>query len=198
MLALVTPDTRGLERPFEIEYFFGQHIMLLLLPCVWVATRRYDMYKGPRVTVALWAIATLVHFDALWPISVLLRGNVNYMLAPPKVYPHDLYPQYYRAIVTAFCLSLHFMSRYVFAEAAIVVCGVRGQLAKEQAAAAAAAAAVVEEVVDLKPRAAGGSKGGKGGAATSADAGSGAGAMPVPTAGSSSSGTLRHRTPAKQ
>jgi hypothetical protein len=42
------PDLRGLDMPLEKFMFFLQHVMLVLLPMVWVAQRRFHLYKVRR------------------------------------------------------------------------------------------------------------------------------------------------------
>lgn len=140
MLALVTPDLRGLHMVGEQFNFFSQHVMLFLLPAVWIAKRRYTMYKGVRLTTLMWAVALLGHFDLLLPVSMTLVGNVNYMLTPPSVYPSHIVPHLYRPIISAVCYLLTVFSRHVLAEGLIVVTGVRRQVERERAEAAADAA----------------------------------------------------------
>lgn len=131
LLALAAPDLRGLHLPGEMFNFFSQHTMLFALPAVWIIKRRYNMYKGFWLSILMWAIAFTLHFDLLWPMSILGFGNLNYMLVPPSVYPMALYPQYFRPIVGLFCILLTVFSRYVLAEVIIVLSGIRAQALKE-------------------------------------------------------------------
>ena len=147
LLALVTPDLRGLHMVGEQFNFFSQHIMLVLLPAVWIVKRRYTMYKGMRLSLMMWVVAFLVHFDLLLPVSLTLVGNVNYMMVPPSVYPMGIYPAFYRVIISLFCILLTFFSRHIMGELIIVASGIRKQAEAErleavvaEAAAAAAAA----------------------------------------------------------
>jgi hypothetical protein len=101
--------------------------MLFALPAVWIIKRRYIMYKGFWLSILMWAMAFTLHFDLLWPMSILGFGNLNYMLVPPSVYPMAFYPQYFRPIVGLFCILLTVFSRYILAEVIIVLSGIRAQ-----------------------------------------------------------------------
>lgn len=78
LLAIATPDLRGLGLPLEIEAFWVQHFMLILLPLVWVARRRYPLYagavaggaRGVYAVLLTWASFFLLHLDVFWPAKI--------------------------------------------------------------------------------------------------------------------------------
>lgn len=193
VLALVTPDLRGLSMFGELQTFFIQHAMLLILPAVWIATRRYHLYEGFRLSVLNWGIATLIHFDLLFGLSVALHGNINYMLVPPKVWPSRIDATYYRPIMVGVCLVFGLASRYILAQIPVLISGIKGQHAAELA----------REAEALKADSASGKGVSSGGAFVEDDrrpSNSGAGAMPEPPAPVSEGkkGALRHRSAGKQ
>ena len=136
LCALATPDLRGLDLwPFgsegllaaerwggytwEIVSFFVQHALLLLLPAVWMARRRFALVQPPAVSargcVTMWAVLSVVHWDVFAPLSYLTGHNVNYMLVPPGGPLHKsagLIPApYYRLVMLLVCLPLAYLTR---------------------------------------------------------------------------------------
>ena len=45
LLALASPDLRGQTLFLEIHNFFLQHAVLLVLPMLWIAQRRFHLYE---------------------------------------------------------------------------------------------------------------------------------------------------------
>ena len=83
ILALVTPDTKGLDMFGEVTAFYIQHYMLVLLPLIWLVRRRYPLYTGFRLTLWTWAAFFIVHLTIFLPASFISGRNVNYMMVPP-------------------------------------------------------------------------------------------------------------------
>jgi hypothetical protein len=104
LFALATPDYRGLYLPFETLHFHVQHWLLLALPCVWIARRRFPIFEDWRSWVCCWAGMTLVHWDVFQPACWLSGHNVNYMMVPPGVPLVEAAGKAYRPLMIAVCL----------------------------------------------------------------------------------------------
>jgi hypothetical protein len=130
LLALATPDLRGLAYPFEMEAFFLQHYVLLALPLVWVARRRYPLYAGVwsgglqgfYSILLTWASFFLLHLDVFWPASLSTLRNINYMMVPPPG-PLRAFGWAYRPVMGLACILLGVISRDVLAASAVYVSG---------------------------------------------------------------------------
>ena len=85
LLALATPDLRGQTMFLEIENFFAQHWLLLLLPTLWLLRRRFTLYAGVHPWVLCWLVFWLAHLDVFVPVSLASGRNINYVLVPPPV-----------------------------------------------------------------------------------------------------------------
>ena len=98
LLALATPDTRGLDNlplfpggdttyTWEKVSFFAQHALLVLLPMVWILRRRFSLTAPPsvdaRALLLAWALQCILHWGFFLPLSLATGHNVNYMLVPP-------------------------------------------------------------------------------------------------------------------
>jgi len=158
VFALAAPDVRGLHLPLELEHFVVQHVLLLALPCVWIARRRFHLFEDWRSWVCCWAGMTLVHWDVFQPVCWLTGHNVNYMMVPPEGFVGRA-GKAYRPFMIAFCLVASGLVKQAF----LGVASLSGARKEAEAEAAAAAAG-----------------GGGGGALppSAAAGGSGAGAMP--------------------
>jgi hypothetical protein len=131
LCALATPDTRGLDLlPFGCEglldaraweghtwekvSFFVQHVLLVVLPALWIARRRFALAPPPTVDgyscLTMWALLSVVHWDVFAPLSYLTGHNVNYMLVPPGG-PLFLFGRYYRLVMLLACLPFAFIMR---------------------------------------------------------------------------------------
>jgi hypothetical protein len=119
IFALATPDFRGLYLPLEVEHFIVQHLLLLALPCVWIARRRFHCYHDWRPWVFSWAAMTLAHWDVFQPASWLSAHNVNYMMVPPEI--PLLATKAYRLVMIGVCLIVSWVVRRAFAAVAYLV-----------------------------------------------------------------------------
>ena len=64
--------------PGECVSFFVQHVLLVGLPVVYIARRRFHLYE-PRIWYCFsWKL--LFHTDVLVPVSLALGGNLNYVV----------------------------------------------------------------------------------------------------------------------
>lgn len=102
-LAMLAPDTRGLDLPGEVVNYWVGHVVLVGLPMVWLAMRRFHCFASWQLSVVTWAGVFLAHYTLLLPLSLLYRENVNFMLVPPAAYPSTVAADYYRVLAgTAF------------------------------------------------------------------------------------------------
>ena len=85
VLALVSPDLDGQDQVGEVAVFWIEHVVLLALPIVWLARRRFPLFAGAAPWVACWLVFWLMHIDLFGPISVLTGLNINFALTPPKI-----------------------------------------------------------------------------------------------------------------
>jgi len=140
LLALATPDLRGLAYPYEKEAFFLQHYVLLALPLVWVARRRYPLFAGVASgglqgfysILLTWASFFLVHLDVFWPASLSTLRNINYMMVPPPG-PLREFGWAYRPVMGLACILLGVISRDVLAASAVHVAGLAADAQAEAA-----------------------------------------------------------------
>ena len=125
LCALATPDMRGLDLfPFgwpgwegytgEKVSFVVQHVLLLVVPAIWIARRRFALAKPPtadwRGCATMWAVFSAIHWDVFAPIGYLTGHNINYMLVPPEG-PLWVFGKYYRLAMLLACLVFSFVMR---------------------------------------------------------------------------------------
>jgi hypothetical protein len=108
LLALATPDTRGLDYFLEKEFFYVQHVLLAVLPLVWVARRRFPLLVASDTVTLSWAVFLLIHFVVFLPASLLSGRNVNYMLVPPHGLLR-LFGALFRPVMSLMCLGFAWM-----------------------------------------------------------------------------------------
>lgn len=108
-LALAMPDTRDLHLPTERFCFYLQHALLVGLPMLLIARRKFHLYR-PRVLYS-WAWKFAYHVDVLLPASLVFGGNLNYMLVPPPG-PLANFGFMYRPVMGLVCILLTALVRY--------------------------------------------------------------------------------------
>lgn len=92
LLAIIFPDTRDYHQLFELEVFWIEHILLVLVPIYFMLTNRYIVLQQTwHMTVACYLIMALYHSLVLAFISILTGYNLNYMLNPPPGRLRTLY-----------------------------------------------------------------------------------------------------------
>ena len=153
VFALATPDFRGLYLPLEVPHFIVQHVLLLALPCVWIARRRFRLIEDWRSWVCCWAGMTLVHWDVFQPACWLSGHNVNYMMVPPEGFVMAA-GRAYRPLMIAICFAASWLVKQAFSGVAT--------LSGARAAAAAAEEAAGGAVKVAPPQTGGGGGGGAG------------------------------------
>lgn len=108
VLALMMPDNRGVKLPLEKEVSLIHHYVLIVLPIVWIAQRRYPLYKfSLATTMQCWLVYWLFHTDVLFPVSLMKGYNLGYIITPPQVAALRYFQSYYRI---ACCLSCFFFT----------------------------------------------------------------------------------------
>ncbi len=90
-------DTRDLKLFGERFSFFLQHTLLVGLPIVYLARRRFNVYQ-PRVVYS-WAWKLLFHTDVLVPVSLLVGANLNYVVVRASG------PQPFAVVARTSCVS---------------------------------------------------------------------------------------------
>lgn len=134
LLALATPDVRGLDwmksealagmsaslglgeylDSWEKVSFFTQHTLLVVVPAVWIARRRFSIAQPPTANplscITMWALLSVAHWDFFAPLSYLTGHNVNYMLVPPNGLLFQ-FGRWYRLFMLLGCLPLSFLMR---------------------------------------------------------------------------------------
>lgn len=114
---IVFPDTRGYTMPLEIEAYWAQHILLVLLPF-------YLQWRGIYATYPSATWTSLAAFSAMfvWLFLVItpvcLLGNVNllYMVAPPRLPFASGFGANYRIYFTCLVAVMIAISRLLFGD----------------------------------------------------------------------------------
>lgn len=109
LLAMIMPDTGGLDQRFELLAYWLQHMVIQSVPLYLLMRRNFTglKYAGPfSITVGLWVLA-IAHFFFYEIIDLTFNMNVEFMLCPTAgmltIFP--LLPQWiiwpsYRSILT--------------------------------------------------------------------------------------------------
>jgi hypothetical protein len=100
------PDRAGYTQYLELENYYLQHVLLLLIPVFYIVIRRADAYAHMSVYES-WVMCiyydclqNLYHVFFLWALAVLSDINLNYMLSSPTALPLILRSSlHYRSII---------------------------------------------------------------------------------------------------
>jgi len=85
MLALMAPDTAHLSRFLEVENFFLEHILLLILPIYLAFNRYYVVFPWSwTFCIATFCGNALYNSFVLTILSLMSGWNLNYTLSPPR------------------------------------------------------------------------------------------------------------------
>ena len=122
VVAIATPDLSDLTLPFEVEYFFLNHALLLVFPIYWVSSGRVSLLPNNTIdesavdNCARWymvacACFALFYFVFVTPLAVYSGINLNYMMSPPPN-PGDIVSgPNFRLMSIGCCATLFFMFR---------------------------------------------------------------------------------------
>lgn len=83
-VAMITPDTSGLHQQYEVEAYWAQHVLILLVPFYLLMRDDFLIARlaGFRtVFIGLWFL-TLIHFVFFEAIDLATMVNVEFMLCP--------------------------------------------------------------------------------------------------------------------
>ncbi|KAG0246931.1 hypothetical protein BGX31_005419 [Mortierella sp. GBA43] len=120
MLALATPDLRDYNLFFEVENFYIEHYLLILVPIYAVWSNRYVIWPvSMDVTFMSFSLFALYHSFVLSTIALLKGQNLNYLLIPPPG-PLQMFGKWYRPVMYAFSFLLT-MTRYILIEVVIQI-----------------------------------------------------------------------------
>lgn len=124
-LALALPDTRNQDMPFELINFWTEHVVLLLLPCVWLIRRRYALPGGLRPFIIAWASFALQESHLHLAASLATGFNIVYVMVPskPQMRLHGTGGAYRYWFVFLELPLLILFSRYVIVEAIVAFSG---------------------------------------------------------------------------
>jgi len=123
VVAIATPDLSDLTLPFEIEYFFLNHALLLVFPMYWICSAKVSMLplakRGESVlgNFVKWysmacAIFALFYFVFVTPVAVYSGLNLNYMLSPPPNPGNVISGESFRLMSIGCCGALFFIMRF--------------------------------------------------------------------------------------
>ncbi|GMH93879.1 hypothetical protein TrST_g7931 [Triparma strigata] len=88
-------DTADLKGPYEVEFFWVNHVLLLIPPFYYLLTGKVSTFKGLENSLFLevinffqWvvfscAVTGVIYFGFVTPMSIYSLLNLNYMLSPP-------------------------------------------------------------------------------------------------------------------
>lgn len=99
--ALLSPDKRDHQFPFEGTVFLLHHVLLALLPVYYAARYHTEALSGQHVMHLVW-VSVLLNYYVRTPIAFFLGLNLGYMLSPPPVagLPQLFHSIYYRPAYT--------------------------------------------------------------------------------------------------
>lgn len=112
MLAFLFPDLRDYQQPFEVEFFWIEHILILAVP-IYVILRHPEFLLPlcGKVAMASYSLFAFYHTSILSAAALWYGKNLNYLICPP---PGPLYPfgTYYRIVMYLFCIIVTFATRF--------------------------------------------------------------------------------------
>lgn len=117
VLALAFPDFRDYGMPFEVTFFYIQHIFLVVLPIVWLITGKFAIVSmrgnGFIVTLVAFFAHAIYHSFVLALVGLYTGKNVNYLMSPPTgILEH--FGIFYRPVMYIFCFALTVFMRFAF------------------------------------------------------------------------------------
>lgn len=125
-------DTRDLTLPFEVEFFWLYHVVLMIVPIYYVATKQVSVsldFSFVKWTLAGIAAFGIVYFIVATPLSFLVGININYMTSPPVIPVVVGMGDNYRIATVGGLGTGFFIARFV----SWIVCKAVGVLGKKKA-----------------------------------------------------------------
>jgi uncharacterized membrane protein YwaF len=112
VVAIATPDLSDLTLPFEVEYFFLNHALLLVFPIYWVSSGRVSTLGNfVKWYVLACTCFALFYFAFVTPVAVYSGINLNYMMSPPPNPGDVVSGPNFRLMSIGCCATLFFMFR---------------------------------------------------------------------------------------
>lgn len=123
-MAVLFPDLRDYKLFFEVENFWLEHALIVGLPLVWIAQRRFLVFPGDFVfNTAAFTLNAAFHSVVLHTVALLSGANLNYQLQPPPVKVVENLGKNYKWVMYLFTYLLTLVTRYVFVELVVTVTG---------------------------------------------------------------------------
>ncbi|KAI3661700.1 hypothetical protein MP638_002952 [Amoeboaphelidium occidentale] len=112
ILAILTPDYRDQVHPFEFEFFWLEHLVLLFVPLYCFAVDRYYVFPLDMnfATMAFFVKAGF-HSFLLASAAIVTNNNLNYIMTPP-VGILQRFGEFYRLAMYAACYPITLLTRY--------------------------------------------------------------------------------------
>ena len=90
-VVFVISDTSDLKMPFEIEFFWINHILLVTVPFYYLLSSRVPVKLCVLDFLKWWLLSCsttgIFYFAVVTPLAISTRLNLNYMLSPPPGVP---------------------------------------------------------------------------------------------------------------
>ncbi|KAI9224659.1 transmembrane protein [Blastocladiella britannica] len=116
LLAIAQPDLRDAKQFLEAENFWFEHWVLLITPLVMIWSNRFAIFPTSfDLAMASFLAKSLFHSAVLSVVALYSGHNLNYMLEPP-LGPLEVFQEFYRLAMYAFCCLLTYFTRYVLVE----------------------------------------------------------------------------------
>lgn len=83
ILALVFPETESLLLPGEVVHYYLYHVIIMVLPALWILSGRFRAHSGAAPFFVAWAIYIFMNCIPTQFAALLSGRNVAFMLTPP-------------------------------------------------------------------------------------------------------------------
>eukprot|EP00158_Paraphelidium_tribonemae_P008731 Partr_v1_DN28663_c0_g1_i3_m49702 putative NA len=112
VLALLQPDTRDYTMMFEVEFFWIEHWLLMLIPLYCIVTRKYFVFDlTASFAAGSFFLKAAYHSIFMAPIALVSGINLNYLLAPPPG-PLVIFGRMYRVAMYLASFLMTLIIRY--------------------------------------------------------------------------------------
>ncbi len=117
-VVFASADTDDLKGPFEVEFFWINHVLLLIPPFYYLLVKKVSIKDASLAWLgASCAIMGIFYFTIVTPLAFYSKLNLNYMLSPPLVIDGDDYRLKSRvgiAIAFAIARGTMILIEYIF------------------------------------------------------------------------------------